>query len=108
MILKKDRIAEVQLYILTTLVLAFAPPAFAQEEARKSHEEHRAAFDACLAELGVEKPEKGQRPQAPDEELRTKIDECLKEKGFEPPKFRGGRGGHHGPPPEDREGSGVR
>lgn len=108
MILKKEKLAEIQLYVLTTVVLALTTPAFAQEEqGRKGHAEHRAAFEACLTELGIEKPAPGERPKAPSEEERTKMDDCLKAKGFEPPKFRGGRaGGPHGPPPDEASNEG--
>ncbi|CAE79296.1 hypothetical protein AB1A81_06400 [Bdellovibrio bacteriovorus] len=84
--LKKQMMATLILAGLTT-----AHTSFAQE---KSHEALREAFRACHDELGIEQPEPGQRPQAPDEETRKKIDTCLKEKGFEVSKF--GRGGGPG------------
>ncbi|GEM_PF-1266136 len=97
MILTRQKLAHVRLYVATTLVIAFAAAGHAQDSAdhrNKSHEELRAAFEACREELGVAKPEPGQRPQAPDEETRAQLDACLKEKGFEPPpKFGGPRGG---------------
>ena len=86
---KKNAFKEV--FVLIALVSLFATSAMAQTE-DTSHEERRAAFDACFTELGIEKPEPGQRPQAPDEETREKIDACMKVKGFEAPKHRGGRG----------------
>lgn len=68
----------------------------------------REAFRACNEELGIERPEPGQRPQAPDEETRAKLDACLKEKGFEPPtKFGPGPGGG-GRDGQERPGAGVR
>lgn len=84
------------------LALVFSTLSFqvvqAQEEDHSAQREaFKAAFDSCLSELGIEKPEKGQRPQAPDDSTRTQIDACLKEKGFEPPAHRKGGppGGSH-------------
>ncbi|WP_374079232.1 hypothetical protein [Bdellovibrio bacteriovorus] len=108
MILKKQKIADLQLYVLTTVILAMASPGYAQNEEgfrNKSQAEHRAAFEACREELDLPQPEPGQRPQALDEETRDKLDACLKEKGFEPPKF--GRGGHGKRPPVHEGSSGV-
>lgn len=102
---KKNAFKEV--LMLIAIVSIFATQAMAQNE-NTSHEEHRAAFDSCLTELGIEKPEEGQRPQAPDDETREKIDACMKEKGFEPPKHRGGpREGGEGRRPPRFEGGAV-
>lgn len=99
---KRQALADLQLYIATSIVLALSSPALAQQtdSARsKSHEEHRAALDACREELGLPAPVQGERPQALDEETRAQMDACLKEKGFEPPKFGRGHGGR--PPRQD-------
>lgn len=95
MILKKQRITYNKMFVCIALIAFATSTAGAQEDDReRSHEAHRAAFDACLEELGLPKPVRGERPQAPDEEMREKVDACLKEKGFEPPKL--GRGGPKG------------
>lgn len=81
---------------------------FAQQDSSK-HEAMHTAFAVCANEVGLPKPEEGQRPQAPDEEQRQKMDACLKAKGFEPPTRFGGHGGGGrppGPPPESQS-SGV-
>ncbi|MDG0816002.1 hypothetical protein [Bdellovibrio svalbardensis] len=90
-------------------VMAAGSKVFAQQDSSQ-HEAKRAAFAECANEVGLPKPEAGQRPQAPDEEQRTKMDACLKAKGFEPPtRFGGGNGDgrHHGPPPEESQNSGI-
>lgn len=103
---KKNAFKEV--LMLMAIVSLFATSAMAQSD-DASHEERRAAFDACLSELGIEKPAQGQRPQAPDDETREKIDACMKEKGFEAPPHRGGgpRGGGEGRRPPRDDGSAV-
>ncbi|KYG62504.1 hypothetical protein AZI86_16400 [Bdellovibrio bacteriovorus] len=97
-----------EVLMLIAIVCLFATSAMAQSD-DTSHEEHRAAFRVCLAELGIEKPAQGERPQAPDEETREKIDACMKDKGFEAPPHRGGgpRGGGEGRRPPRNESSGV-
>ena len=96
--------------VLTLIAIAslFATSAMAQSD-DASHEERRAAFEACLAELGIEKPAQGERPQAPDNETRAKIDDCMNGKGFEPPQHRGEgpRGGGEGRRPPRNEAGGV-
>lgn len=89
MILKRKVIAT--LAIVIGAVTGVSMSAFAQQ----AHSEaHRAAFEECREQLGLEKPAEGQRPTALDEDTRAQLDACLKEKGFEPPKF--GRKGPHG------------
>ncbi len=78
--------------------------------ARQEHSEaHRAAFEECREQLGLEKPAAGQRPTALDEETRAQLDACLKEKGFEPPKFgrKGPHGGKRSASDDENSGSGV-
>lgn len=105
MILKKHKMADLQLYVLTTLVIAVTSPTFAQNNS-KTHEQLRAAFQECRTELGLPAPTPGERPQAPDEETKAKIDTCLKEKGFERPKFDRPPRGERLRPSEDSEGGG--
>jgi hypothetical protein len=50
--------------------------------------EHKAAFEACATELGIAKPEKGQRPSDSDREA---LKSCLQAKGITMPE-RGPRG----------------
>ena len=93
--------------VLMSLVTLNFAPAMAQES-DSSQEARRAAFDECLASLGIEKPAQGQRPQAMDDSVRESIDACMTEKGFDHPPRR-----PNGPPPEGgggglrRSGSGV-
>lgn len=97
---RKKNVYKEALMLVTVLTL-FATAAIAQSE--DSQSAHRAAFEACLSSLGIERPERGQRPTAPDDEMREKIDACMLEKGYEVPTHREGRregGGHR------REGSG--
>lgn len=79
--------------LAVALLLAGASQAQESSSFASSREAMRAAFDACHEELGIERPEPGQRPQAPDEETRQKIEACMKSKGFEMSKFGPGRGG---------------
>lgn len=78
--------------------------------AQPAHSEaHRAAFEECREQLGLEKPVAGQRPTALDDDTRAQLDACLKEKGFEPPKFgrKGPRGDKRPAAAEESSGSGV-
>jgi len=45
--------------------------------------EHKAAFDECITELGLTRPQKGERPS---EEDRAKLHACLQTKGVDIPK----------------------
>lgn len=51
--------------------------------------ELREAFEECIEQTGVERPEPGTRPS---EEDRAKVDSCLESKGFEKPAKRSPRG----------------
>lgn len=52
----------------------------------KAHEHRKGEFKnalrECVESLGIEKPQRGERPSDED---REKMGECLKEKGFEKP-----------------------
>lgn len=81
-----------ELVLTTLLILASFEVAARPSQAQM--EEMRSAMDSCAAELGISKPERGQRPSDAD---REKMDQCLAEKGIEKPSHppRGG-----GRPPE--------
>ncbi|HWU42536.1 MAG TPA: hypothetical protein VN132_03825 [Bdellovibrio sp.] len=89
--------------LIIAAVIASSSAAMSQQS-DQSREEMRAAFAACAESVGLQKPEAGQRPQAPTDEQRQKMDTCLKEKGFDPPRHMGGH--PHGPPPESDQGAG--
>lgn len=69
-------------------VLMTGSGAMALDGVEKRNHEHRAAMKACMEELGIPQPERGERPQAPSEEVRERIDSCMKSKGFEKPLFK--------------------
>ena len=48
----------------------------------------REAAETCHSELGITRPERGERPS---EEDRAAMDECLSAKGFEKPEGGGGQ-----------------
>jgi hypothetical protein len=81
------------------LVLSLLAPQLAQAESvdrRTSHHEaFRSAFELCLSENNLARPEPG---KPPNEDDRAVIDSCLASKGLTPPPRRGGR--PPGPPPE--------
>ncbi len=64
--------------------------ASAQDSMATDRAAFKAAFDSCLTSAGIERPEPGERPQAPSDEERQLVDSCLQEKGFQPPTHRGG------------------
>lgn len=68
------------LFSLGALILSL------QSYAGEGREKMREAFDACLTESGVTRPERGERPSDED---KAKIDACLKSKGIEHPGKRG-------------------
>jgi hypothetical protein len=68
-----------------TVFIALAGAASAQSQGREAF---HAAMEACLAETGVAKPERGSPPSAED---RAKIDACLESKGVEKPQRSGGK-----------------
>ena len=65
--------------IAVAVIMSFAAY-MTQVQARESG--FREAMDSCASELGITKPEPGQKPS--DSE-RSKIDACLAEKGFSKP-----------------------
>ncbi len=72
-----------------SVFIALAGAASAQSQGREAF---HAAMEACLAETGVAKPERG---SPPSDEDRAKIDACLKSKGIEKPQHRGGNSEFH-------------
>jgi hypothetical protein len=68
------------------------------------NEKFRAAFEACLEETGVSKPEQGQPPSEVD---RLKVDSCLRSKGISLPQRQGPppKGERPPPPPHPNESS---
>lgn len=64
----------------------------------QDREAFHAAMDACVAETGLTKPERGVHPS---EEDRAKIDSCLESKGISKPE--GGRGQRGNGNPEFRQ-----
>lgn len=89
-------------FLVAITLLSLHARAQQSSSLESSREAMRAAFDACHQELGIERPEPGQRPQAPDDETRQKVEACMKSKGFEMHKFGPGRGG------KERGATGVR
>lgn len=85
---------------LILLALTLASTAGAQAET--TQEERRKIFQECADQVGLPKPEPGQKPQRPDETLKSKLDECLKSKGLTPPQDFGGSR-----PPRPQESRGV-
>lgn len=70
---------------ILTIMMMTSISLFAFGEDR-NREERRAAFQACVTETGVTKPERGSRP---NEEDRQKIKTCMEGKGFSPWEGRG-------------------
>lgn len=73
--------------------------AWSQQQNAGDREAFHAAFEACLSENNLEKPERGQQPS---EEDRATMQACLDGKGFSRPsgappegEGRGGRHPHH-------------
>lgn len=62
-----------------TMMLA---PLAGRAESSQSNDAFHAAFEACLSENNLQKPEPGQRPSEAD---RQTMDACLKSKGFDRP-----------------------
>lgn len=74
--------------ILGLALILGASMSFAQE-ADGERENFREAFDTCLEENGLSRPEPGQRPS---EEERTLMDTCLASKGISRPEHDRQRG----------------
>jgi hypothetical protein len=74
-----------------TLLTLIQASAWGVQAAEPTQEERRKIFRECADQVGLPKPEPGQRPQRPDEELKRKLDACLKSKGLTPPLDFGGR-----------------
>ncbi len=83
--------------ILLVLVQASALTVHAE----KNQEERRKIFKECADQVGLPKPEAGQKPQRPDETMKSKMDACLKSKGLTPPHDFGHR------PPRPPQSQGV-
>lgn len=60
-------------------------------------EAQRAAFEACLTENGLSRPERGTRPSEAD---MTKLQSCMTAKGYERPAGPPHGMRPHGPPPD--------
>lgn len=78
-------------FLVLTAISSYARPS------QEDREEHRAAFESCAQELGIEKPERGQRPSL---EEREKMDACLASKGIERPEHPP-HGARHGDRDQD-------
>ncbi len=85
----KQTIKNLSLSLIISFAAASLVHAEESSERQVPPEGLREAFRACESELGIERPEPGQRPQAPNDEQRAAMDACLKEKGFEPPTKMG-------------------
>ncbi len=76
----------------------FAVNAQAQRGPRGPQDEaQRAAFEACLTENGLSRPERGTRPSEAD---MTKLQSCMTAKGYERPAGPPHGARPHGPPPD--------
>ncbi|MNT56007.1 hypothetical protein D3C72_1932850 [compost metagenome] len=93
----KNQMASKSVLLAALVFFLSGSLAVAADTAREDHEAMRAAFKECADSLGIERPERGQRPQAFSDETKAALDACLKEKGFTPPE-------HRGPPPGGRRG----
>lgn len=69
--------------MIGTLLLVSSITSFAMRGEGGPSEEVREAMMACSEELGLERPQRGERPS---EEDRLKMDNCLQAKGIERPK----------------------
>lgn len=85
---------------LFVTVLTGSLCALAEQQGRAEREAFHAAFEACLTENNLTKPERGQRPS---EEHRAVMDSCLQAKGFTKPS--GGPRHHEGHHPPEIQGS---
>lgn len=69
----------------------------AQAQRGPQDEAQRAAFEACLSENGLSRPERGTRPS--DEDM-AKMQSCMTAKGYERPAGPPHGARPHGPPPD--------
>lgn len=76
----------------------FAVNAEAQRGPRGPQDEaQRTAFEACLSENGLSRPERGTRPSEAD---MTKLQSCMTAKGYARPAGPPHGARPHGPPPD--------
>lgn len=87
---------------INLILLAFLQVPALGAKAETTQEERRKIFQECADQVGLPKPEPGQKPQRPDETLKSKLDECLKSKGLTPPQNFGSNR-----PPRPPESRGV-
>jgi len=78
--------AMTKLFILSLATLLMSLNSYAGERREKM----RAAFEACVQENNLQKPERGSRPSDED---RATMAACLKGKGIEKPERSRGRKG---------------
>ncbi|MBS1971863.1 MAG: hypothetical protein JSU04_16245 [Bdellovibrionales bacterium] len=86
---------------MSLILLVFIQASALSAHAETTQEERRKIFKECADQVGLPKPEAGQKPQRPDETMKSKLDACLKSKGLTPPQDFGGR------PPRPPESQGV-
>ena len=69
-------------FLMVFALTAMLAPLAGRAQSSGNNDAIRAAFEACISENNLQKPEPGQRPSDAD---RATMDACMKSKGFDHP-----------------------